>query len=897
MSKRVTITRDDGELGTIDESELDRAQASGFRVVDDKEARTIEKRREAQSAGGMAIGGAEALLRGVSVGTSDPILRSLGVDMEAAQARKENLGTLGSGAELVGAIAPALLTRGGSLAARTPAALVARAGAAAERAAVQRGGGRVLGAAVQGGVEGFAGGVGQAVSSQALADQDLDVERAIAGGVEGLGIGALLGGGLGVTGRALEYGATKTATLGRAGLERAGGLVQRQGENLADLSPSESRWSGLGRSLAKLQGRDPESYAKLYGGLGSRKGRDRILADMEEVQTSSARTLKETADAYNEAAEGAIASISNARRGAKADELLAELDTPGRRVNGRFVRRPRSFAKEHLEQQNSRLRDELEDPLLSKQAFADLSEAIRLNEQAQRGIGKKASEAFLAVDDYKRSIDALAAKREKYYRTNRSPETEAAWKRAKSFSDDTRRHLENEDLYGPLAASQRRRNAALSAEFTAREALPPHLKAFLEKGAVADTATAMSLARGASRYGGQTRQDAFRAALDARDNVFKMAREEGSLSPDELRLLDAAEAQGAALRAKLDDTAETAEVADLLQKARKDEGGGSPSLTMLSTFGPTAGAGVGFMLGGIPGAIVGSAAGLVMRPFTLAKGLAAAGNMLERFKFGTEAVTSRQESIVANFERLADGGRAAARAASRSSRRALQKSAGTEPPEGRAGRQARLLAVRAAVMAAGSDPLQVAAQMEAQVAELHDEAPEVARSIVERSAVAVLFLASKAPDVYESEFGSKVQLVDPAALDRFERYVEAVQDPLSAVERISRGVFDAEAAEALRVVYPKIFAELQSKVLEMVGRRKQEGRPTSHEARVQLGLLLDMPLDESLAPGFLSTIQKPPPPPIGAGPAPSVGRPGSRPIEITGQRTDLGRLESGELRG
>src|SRR5512145_704838 len=113
-TKRVTITRDDGELGTIDESELERAQASGFRVVDDAEAKAIDKRRAAQSTGGMALGTGEALLRGASLGFSDPLLRAAGVDMEGARARQENLGTFGAGAELVGAVAPALLTGGGS---------------------------------------------------------------------------------------------------------------------------------------------------------------------------------------------------------------------------------------------------------------------------------------------------------------------------------------------------------------------------------------------------------------------------------------------------------------------------------------------------------------------------------------------------------------------------------------------------------------------------------------------------------------------------------------------------------------------------------------------------------------------------------------------------------------
>ncbi|MGL4444565.1 MAG: hypothetical protein ACRCU1_13135, partial [Alsobacter sp.] len=117
---RVKITRADGELGTIDESELAAAEASGFRVVDEPEATEIKARREAGTAGSMAIGVGEAARRGASLGLSDSALRGLGVDMDAAARRKNALGDLGTVAETAGAIAPALLS-GGAGAAGTAA--------------------------------------------------------------------------------------------------------------------------------------------------------------------------------------------------------------------------------------------------------------------------------------------------------------------------------------------------------------------------------------------------------------------------------------------------------------------------------------------------------------------------------------------------------------------------------------------------------------------------------------------------------------------------------------------------------------------------------------------------------------------------------------------------------
>ena len=914
----VLIARDDGELGTIDESELERAQASGFRVVDEAEATAIEKRRAAQSTAGMTIGTGEALARGVSLGLSDVALRAAGVDMEAARARQENLGTFGAGAELVGAAAPALLTGGTSAGASaagaaartaarfTPAGLAARAGTAAERAfGTSALGGRVLGTAAQGGVEGFLAGVGSEASALALGDKDLAAERLMAGGGQGLGIGFILGGGLGVAGAGVERAAAGAARAGQGALQGLRRGAGEAGETLADLSPREAAFAKAGRWMAKLQGRAPEPYERLFGGVATRKGRDRILADVEDLRVSAAKDIKAAADAMNEGAEEAVQIAYGATRHARAEKLLAPLDVPGiKGANGRFVRRPRGHALDHLEKHEQRLRDELEDELLSKEEFADISEALRLNERAQRNAHgvKNAAQAFREVNDYKRSVDAIARRRLDQYKNNKSPEAFKAWKKARSFSDETRAHLENADLYGEEALVQKRVNAAAAADFAAQENLTPQLRAFMEKGAQADTEVAMSLARGSTRYGGQSKQDAFQAALDARLNFIRTTIDEFDLDPAQLEKLKRGEQLIEDMRSKLDELSETAQVADDLSKARKDEGGGSPSLTLLSTIGPAGGAGIGFMLAGPLGAAAGGLAGMALRPFTLARAAAAGLNMVDGLaaKYGgaVEDVASREASIAAGFDRLAEGGRSAVRTSARAARRGLAgagRRAGRDEPETRPQRQARLLAVRAAVMAAASDPLELATQMEGGVAELHDFAPEVARGIVERSAVAVTFLASKVPDVYEPAFGNGTPIVAPEELDRFERYVNAVQDPLGAVEKVMTGSLSLEHAEALRVVYPKIYGEMQSKALEMLGRRKQEGRRISDESLVQLGLMLDMPLTDSLKPGFLASLQSPAMTTPGPGPAPVSPR-APKPIEVTARRTDLGRLESGELR-
>ena len=895
----------------IDSEKLSEAADLGYEPVTAEEAKRTADVREAATISGGAQGLGEGVARGVTLGLSDVGLRALGADMGGVAARAEGLGS--KGAELAGAVGTALLTGGGSAAGSaartaarfTPAGLAARAGTAAERAfGTSALGGRVLGTAAQGAVEGALAGVGAEASRAALGDEALAAERLVAGGFQGLGIGALLGGGLGVAGAGVERAAAGAARAGQGALQGLRRGAGEAGETLADLSPREAAFAKAGRFMAKLQGRAPEPYERLFGGVATRKGRDRILADVEDLRVSAAKDIKAAADAMNEGAEEAVQIAYGATRHARAEKLLAPLDVPGiKGANGRFVRRPRGHALDHLEKHEQRLRDELEDELLSKEEFADISEALRLNERAQRNAHevKNAAQAFREVNDYKQSVDAIARRRLDQYKNNKSPEAFKAWKKARSFSDETRAHLENADLYGEEALVQKRVNAAAAADFAAQENLTPQLRAFMEKGAQADTEVAMSLARGSTRYGGQSKQDAFQAALDARLNFIRTTIDEFDLDPAQLEKLKRGEQLIEDMRSKLDELSETAQVADDLSKARKDEGGGSPSLTLLSTIGPAGGAGIGFMLAGPLGAAVGGLAGMALRPFTLARAAAAGLNMLDglgKYRGAVENVASREASIAAGFDRLAEGGRSAVRTSARAVRRGAAgagRRAVRDEPETRPQRQARLMAVRAAVMAAAADPLELATQMEGGVAELHDFAPEVARGIVERSAVAVTFLASKVPDVYEPAFGNGKPIVAPEELDRFERYVNAVQDPLGAVEKVMTGSLSLEHAEALRVVYPKIYAEMQSKALEMLGRRKQEGRRISDESLVQLGLMLDMPLTDSLKPGFLASLQSPAMTTPGPDPTPAAPR-APKPIEVTARRTDLGRLEAGELR-
>jgi hypothetical protein len=154
--------------------------------------------------------------RGLSIGTSDPLLEMLGVDMEKVKTIKELNEGASIGGEVLGTVAPMFFSGGTSAAASaagkaaqtaarmTPISLVTKAGRAIEEgialkmsAEASSIGGRALQLAapkmVAGAAEGAVFGLGNALSESALGDHEMNAEY-LAGQV---GMGSLIGAGFG----------------------------------------------------------------------------------------------------------------------------------------------------------------------------------------------------------------------------------------------------------------------------------------------------------------------------------------------------------------------------------------------------------------------------------------------------------------------------------------------------------------------------------------------------------------------------------------------------------------------------------------------------------------------------------------------------------------------------
>lgn len=162
------------------------------------------------------------------------------------------------------------------------------------------------------------------------------------------------------------------------------------------------------------------------------------------------------------------------------------------------------------------------------------------------------------------------------------------------------------------------------------------------------------------------------------------------------------------------------------------------------------------------------------------------------------------------------------------------------------------------IISLSTNPIKVEEIVARRTVHLNNVAPNITAAAVETAIRGVQFLASKLP--------KSVTDVDPAPmftkrtpqpsdfqLAKFERYLEAVENPLSAVDDLNTGTLTREAAEALQAVYPKIFSQIQEKTVNELQAQKD---PVPYNKRVQLGILLDIPTDPSLQPENIAGLQE-----------------------------------------
>lgn len=153
-----------------------------------------------------------------------------------------------------------------------------------------------------------------------------------------------------------------------------------------------------------------------------------------------------------------------------------------------------------------------------------------------------------------------------------------------------------------------------------------------------------------------------------------------------------------------------------------------------------------------------------------------------------------------------------------------------------------------------SDPEKMVERIAKSTYTMNLYAPKSTQVAIEKGLKAIDFLESKIPTSRGNLTGfpkfDREYMPSSIELAKFERYVETVENPMSVMDDLAAGTLTREQAETLQVVFPKIYEHVQKVVMEEVSKPDTK---LDYNQKIQLGILLNVPTDNSLAP---KTIQK-----------------------------------------
>lgn len=137
-----------------------------------------------------------------------------------------------------------------------------------------------------------------------------------------------------------------------------------------------------------------------------------------------------------------------------------------------------------------------------------------------------------------------------------------------------------------------------------------------------------------------------------------------------------------------------------------------------------------------------------------------------------------------------------------------------------------------------------------------DAAPNTSQGLGMAAARGLQFLASKLPNTPNpNPFDSQYEPSD-AEIAGFDRYRSIVENPLLALDQVKLGTIMPETVEALNTVFPKLYEEMKSTVMEHASHMLAKKQPIPYQTKQALSMFLGEPLDSSFLPASVQANQQ-----------------------------------------
>lgn len=888
-SGRVFVIGPDGEQGYLPQADAEEALASGFQLGTPEQVQQHElKKKYGSSTTQEVMAGAEAAGRALTLGASTPVQVALGADPEAIKAREElnpvaagigtavgiaaplvltagasavpqagaRLGVMGAARAIAGSTAPALISRAGQAVTKGVQAVLPEAAGLAGQALTKA---AAVGAG--GALEGAAYGIGQVIHEAALGDPNLTAESALGT----VGLSAALGGGF--AGLLGVGEVVAPAALGRA-KEAIGGLLRKGQEGLETAAAKAAELGGTAPDVATLMIEHRATVSALEKQLPGvaddianatpemaewlMKNADR-LREMETAfpgaTKSLARTSPETADFLANNWQKVITDPTQRARVAgelregmqsvldQTDDVLREMNTKfaPREAEALLATADSAAVARGYESTVGKIDDAIAamraEPELHSNAMARHLEKVREGLIRDADSRLNPVEAFNRLKDLRQSLDEAIPYGKNALSLGFSERNSANL--LKDVRRSVKQALTDESVFGPAAA----RRAAL--DDAQREWLQLTQRGGSFRKAFLDSTGSVP----------STKVDTWLNSL-AKDKGVESAEAWGKLLAASKKVISEAEASykaapvGEFNRIAVDRVVDTA--AKLAEEAQA-AGKATATMKYLSTPGgvgiPNSGPftpGMGLAAKAAELVLPGAVTSAVKATLNIAQTARSVPKMVSILSALDEAgkVLSRHIDVAAGV--LVRGSAKATRVGRSEVAAGIASSFGKTPEEARS-----TFLRRAKDIQSNASPAVLHDKLTAQADPLQDSAPNTAGALQASTARGVAFLQSKLPKPPNNGPLGPKWVPSQAEISKFNRYYEAVENPTSILKQAAAGVLTPEAVEAVRTVYPALYDQMKTAILDKI--TSHRGQVPS-KSRLMLGLLLGQDVDGSLKP-------------------------------------------------
>lgn len=763
----VNVVNQEGQVFSIPQNQIAAALDQNFRIASPQEVNQHFEREEYTTPGASALAGLAGAARSASLGLSDlALVKSGAVDPETLQ-KLETYNPVPSKVGEVGGIAAGLVAGTGEAGLLRQAARIGTApmrgaielgelaGKAAESLAPQALGTiatSALKGLASGAAEGAAFGAGSAVTDYALGDPDLNAQKALSHVTLGALLGGGVGGALGATAKAVPL----TIEKARNSIAKVFGAAEGV-ESPGLLARAYAKTSAF--VSGKPEEDIVEAITKRREILRSPEEKAKMAQDfIESLNTQYRDVSKASFDATNvlkpKEIESVLKDVSPVLPRQIFDETIGEVE---KTID--LMRREPDLFPAHYPRQLELIRDRIKGSLNAESTSFDI---------------------FNALEDLKRTV-------RKDIKFGKIPAASdlSAQQAIKGLSSTIKESLENGNIWGEAAASQSAFNDVANSFLFQKENFQ---KTFMKKvptksGGVTykvDPRKINSFFAEIDRASGIEKADMLRDWMNASAELVSTFENlsnkysSTSLRPQELQNLLTRNQQ------VIDESLRKAEL--------------TKTLGILEAGAHNTYLGEGMALLG--GSTVSPMIGIGIQSLNMLRNPGLFINRLKQVDVFIDHFDNAMASLMKGVKHVELPARLTAIISAHQDKSYDEKAK--------------------QITALAQNPKMLASVLTDQLSPLQAEMPNISQSMLNNAINDVSFLYQKLPKPKNPQFLDPKWKPSPAQISKFNKYYEAVNNPLTAISQIKKATLSMETVEALKATKPQLYEHMKQQLKAML---------------------------------------------------------------------------------